>query len=347
MRHFLLMILSASLFWAETALGADTTRRPLLAEAEAKFTAQLKSDQYPSLDSILVLQGGDLLYQHYKTGHWPDRLHQMRSVTKAIGGLLVGIAIDQGKITSLDDPVPGAGHEVSWRHLLTMSGGFDCDDLDKARACLRPFYQSADWLAYMRKMDITRPHGKSWSYNSGSLILLSHGLEQVTGAKLEDWAQQHLFAPMGIKTVLWRHSPEGIAWLGGGMRMRPEDLAKIGQLILTQGKWGDRQLVSADWIRQMTTSQMPTNLDWDYGFLWWHAGIETRDHCHPLLFAAGGGGQRLYILPELDLVTLLMASNYKGEFKDPSEEILLKQVIPMIPGHFDPEGASLGPPCAR
>jgi CubicO group peptidase (beta-lactamase class C family) len=153
-----------------------------------------------------------------------------------------------------------------------------------------------------------------WNYNGGGVWLLGRILERVSGLPLDQFAKEALFEPLSIKDWAWERFPNGDPNAAGGLQLRPRDLAKFGQLVLDDGVWQRRQIVSAGWIKQMTTRQSPAGTWFSfargYGYLWWlgRSSIDRQDI--DWIGSLGWGGQRLYVVPQRSLVIAVTAGAY-------------------------------------
>ncbi len=138
--------------------------------------------------------------------------------------------------------------------------------------------------------------------------MLAHLISQGTGRPLLDYAREKLFKPLGITDVEWIADSGGEPIAASGLRMRPRDLAKIGQLVIDRGTWGDSQLVPAEWLVQSFAPRIRANQDIEYGYHWWLGKLKANGQ--PWIGAFGNGGQRLFIIPSVRLVVVITAGNY-------------------------------------
>ncbi|HEY2870985.1 MAG TPA: serine hydrolase [Reyranella sp.] len=290
-----------------------------------------------NVHAVLVARGGKLLFERYFSGpdevsdrkvanrtFDADTLHDMKSVSKSVASLALGIAIDRGLIRSVDEPIFSFFPELSdlrsperdrllLVHALTMSMGLKWveatpatgdEDNDEAR-----MHRSRDQCRYVLGLPRTAPPGQEFFYNTGALALVSATVRKATGRPLDEFAHTALFEPLGITAVEWRRF-KGDTDAGGGLRLRPRDAAKIGQLVLAGGRWNDRQIVSKAWIDASTAPRLAAESG-SYGYLWWlrHSPLNGRE-VH-WTGALGRGGQSIRIVPELDLVVVVTAGYYQ------------------------------------
>jgi CubicO group peptidase (beta-lactamase class C family) len=313
--------------------------------------------------AVVIVRHGKLVFEQYFAGYdepWgkgggqhdfdATTKHDMRSVSKSMISLLVGIAIDRKLIAGADEPVvkffpeyqalktPG-WDAITLRHLLTMSSGIKCDEnlswTDPANDEPHLGFE-ADPVRYVLAKPVAMPPDVFWTYNGGGTDLLGHIVELVSGKPLEAFAREALFAPLGITDLEWKTYPRnGKIAAAVGLRIRPRDAAKIGQLMLNHGAWGDRQVVSTDWIAKSLTPRFQANGYFGnlffYGYQWWMGRSLWGDKEVKWAAAMGLGGQRIFIVPELDLVVMCTGGLY-GRPKDGQGaiDILVNSVIPSV-----------------
>lgn len=316
-----------------------------------------------NVHAVIVVRRGTLVFEQYFPGYdepWgmgegrrhdfdATTKHDMRSVSKSVISLLVGIAIDRELIKSADEPVvkffpdysalksPGWDN-ITLRHLLTMSSGVQWDE---NRAWKDPendephLGSEADPYRYVLSKPIAAAPDTVWNYNGGGTDLLGNVIERVSGKSLDAFAREALFAPLGISDWEWmKYRNEHIA-AAAGLRLRPRDAAKIGQLVLNKGAWGGKQIVSARWIEQSVTPRFQAigyfgGLFY-YGQQWWMGRTLSGDKDVKWIAAIGLGGQRLFIIPELDLVVMTTSGLYgSGRQGQAALDILANVIIPYV-----------------
>ena len=315
-----------------------------------------------NVHAVLIARHGRLVFEQYFTGH--DELwgtarglqefdaatkHDMRSVSKSVTSLLVGIAIDRELIKSVDDPIlkffpdyaalkTTGWDNVTLRHLLTMTSGIQWDQnrpWADPQNDERQLSIEADPFRYVLSKPITAPPDTVWNYNSGGTDLLGNVIERVSGKSLEAFARDALFAPLGISDWEWMKYRNEHVSSAAGLRLRPRDAAKIGQLVLNKGAWGGREIVSAKWIEQSVTPRFQAigffgGLFY-YGQQWWMGRTLSGDKDVKWIAAQGLGGQRIFIIPELDLVMVMTSGLYGSPRQGNAPlDILANFIIPYI-----------------
>lgn len=257
----------------------------------------------------------------------PETRHDARSMTKSVTDLLVGIAIDRGWIKSIDasafsffpqyaDLRTPEKDRITLRHLLTKSSGLEWHEFDTPYTSdtnsENRMDSAKDSYRYALEQPVVAPPGRLWNYNSGSTELLGAILLKPTGKPLDQLACSLLFEPLGITDVEWYKYAPGNPSAAAGLRLRPRDLAKIGQLVLQRGAWSGKQVVSAGWIDASTTPQINGFLVFFYGYQFWLGRSLVDKHIVDWAAAWGLGGQRVFIVPALDLVVVVTAGLYES-----------------------------------
>ena len=291
-----------------------------------------------NVHTVLVARAGKLVFERYFSGSdeingWRvenvtfdvGTLHNMKSVSKSVTSLAVGIAIDRGLIRSVNEPIFSFFPELSdlrsaekdriqLVHALTMSMGLKWVEATPATGDYNNdetrMHIARDPCRYVLGLPVTAPAGQEFFYNTGALTLVSTIMRKATGRPLDEFAREALLKPMGITEFDWTRV-RGDSDAGGGLRLRPRDMAKIGQLILAGGRWNDRQIVSKAWIETSTTPKLKATDDQLYGYLWWLGRSRLNGREVHWVGALGRGGQSIRIVLELDLVVIVTAGYYQ------------------------------------
>jgi CubicO group peptidase (beta-lactamase class C family) len=305
-----------------------------------ELTQRIRSSAQANIHSVLVVRAGRLAYEEYFVGNdeaWgealgrvsfnPETMHDLRSVTKSVVSLLVGIALDHKLIGSIDDPAftyfpdyadlrTPAKDQVLIKHLLTMSAGLEWDQYRPATDPMNSeirMIRAPDPYRFALDRPVTAPPGKIWVYSSGATELLGKIVSRVADEPLDDFARKHLFDPLGIADFVWMPLPKNAApCASSGLRLRSQDLAKLGHLVLRGGKWNGQQIISAPWIDQCLTPQIGGPEIYFYGFQWMLGRSLVGQREIVWAVATGLGGQRLFVVPALDLIVVITAGLYTG-----------------------------------
>ena len=301
-----------------TSLKMDTSRI-------CRLMGHLENNPH-KIHSLLLVKNDYLLVEEYFSGYSPEKLHDLRSVTKSIRSLLMGIAIDLGYVESIDDPISKYLGKywseqlqeekggITIRHLLTMSTGLDCNDWDKkSKGQEDKVHKKKDWIQYTLDLPVRNDPGTISHYCSMGTVLAAEIISQAAGMSMDEFARQYLFDPLGITNVRWGHtSGNGVLNSGKRLYLAPRDMAKIGQLVLNQGLWNGMQIVSADWLLAATSPQTKiTGID--YGFLWWSIPFQANEKVMLAQTATGNGGQYIFVFPELNAVAVFTGGAYNSE----------------------------------
>ena len=245
-------------------------------DSEALARVHKTYESFPLLAAVIV-RNGLVVDAYYKEGYDESSVFTLQSTSKSITSALVGIALEQGCLESLDQPLSDffpelhAASDPRWakitlRHLLNHTSGIASTDSPR-------WYEwraSENWLDYLFALPIYTEPGTSFDYSTGNTHLLSAVLERATGIPLADYAQEVLFEPLGITDARLETAPEGVGDGGNGFSMKTLDLARFGLLYLNGGVWQARQIVPADWVTASTTTQAKRTSDGSrYGYQWW------------------------------------------------------------------------------
>jgi CubicO group peptidase (beta-lactamase class C family) len=289
-----------------------------------KLVKKIRGGKIGGLDSLLIVRNGYLVTEEYFRGWGRDDLHTLQSDTKSITSLLVGAALLQGKIASVNEKVVDLFPEyrkiknlddrkasMSLQDLLTMRTGFDWSEDNYAGSPLQQLNDcQCDWMKFVLNWPMRDDPGTRFEYNSGGVILLGGVIRNATEMPTDVFAQRSLFDPLGITQVRWYYGQDGSAHTGGGLNMRPQDMAKIGYLVLRNGRWEDKQIVSEDWLKQSmqhaVRSPRTFGSHWvDYGYLWWLLPLDAEGPDADIYTASGALGQWIFIIPRFDMVVVV------------------------------------------
>jgi CubicO group peptidase (beta-lactamase class C family) len=314
--------------------------------AMATLSRDVRRNRWPTLRSLLVVHRGYVVLNEYIRGAHPDSLEQIQGVSATVTGLLVGVAARDGMV----DPQDGiaqffpeyadlrslTGYGILVDHLLAMRSSLNFDD-DSGR--LGAFNQySSDWLRLIFSNGMFNAPGERWGYSSASAIVLGGVLHAVTGEPADAYARHALFAPLGITRFSWvTGQPNGLPHMGLGLSLTVPDMARIGYLVLRNGRWNGTPIVADTWIPGMRERKSANVGQWaayslDYGrMLWMLPPIRGATGDADVLAASGGGGQWILVVPGKDLVVVATGDAVAtANFVDPLS-VLYDIVVPATP----------------
>ncbi|MCP4727217.1 MAG: serine hydrolase [bacterium] len=293
--------------------------------------------RYPNVHSILIVRNGYLAFEEYFGGYNLNRLHMLQSVSKSFTSAVMGIAIERGIIKSVDEKIldffpniddienlDDRKRSISLKDLLTMRSGTDYNENGSGSPHYRLNELKTGWdRFYLNRPMVSNP-GTRYQYDSGGVILMSAILKNLTGSHADGFMKEHLFEPLGIENFRWFKNQEGHPHTGGGLNLRPRDMAKFGLLYLRKGKWGDRQIVPEWWVEESFKMHVEFgNNRWakeiGYGYLWWVQPPDPDGDGEQNIFAARGAyGQFIFIIPEHDMVVVVTSrGRTNAEYRDP------------------------------
>jgi CubicO group peptidase (beta-lactamase class C family) len=342
-RRHLLMGLGAALtaapsltVFAQQAVDAPLSDKFLHRLAEAEHNGKVHD-----LHALLVSQHGKLLFEHYGRGEdengssgprvavtfGPEVLHDLRSVSKSVVGLLYGIALADGKVPPPEAKLyeqfpeytdlakqPGRDR-LTIGHVLSMTLGFEWDEFTipygGAGNSENAMEAAPDRFRYILERPIVSEPGVKWIYCGGATAILGRLIGKGTGEKLPAYARRVLFDPMDFGPSDWRVGADGEPRAASGCRLLPRDMLKVGQLALTGGVWQGKQIVPSAWVKRITTPVVKIEGPNSFGYHWYIHDNMVGSQRQYSVGAIGWGGQRLYAFPELDLVVAMNCGNYR------------------------------------
>ena len=318
----------------------------------AGLAPQFEAWEEANLHAALIVRHGRLAYEHYFTGQderWGTPLgqvaydasmrHDLRSVTKSVISLLAGCVLGGQGEAALATPVfdlfpehadlaSGGKETMTLGHLLEMSTGLVWDEdipYSDPRNSERMMTVAPDRVRYVLEQPLWRQPGAAWTYNGGATALIAEALTRRTGRPLDALAREHLFDPLGIEAE-WIRYDDGVAVAVSGLRLRPRDTIRIGQMVLQGGLWQGRRVVPADWIALSTAPRLNGPGLFFFGLQWWLGrSLVAREEVR-WIAGVGWGGQRLFIVPERNLVVLAHAGLYDNPPMQPiPAEVVLRR----------------------
>lgn len=296
------------------------------------MSAEIRAGTYKRIEAIRVIQHGRTVFAEDYRGNDAESRIDARSAGKSITAIAVGMAIEDGKIAGVDQPVfayfkdrePFA-HDgplkrgITIRDLLTMSSAFDCNDwADASPGNEERMYETRDWTRFALDIPLFAGFARDangqgrYAYCTAGAFLLGRIVERATGERFDAYVQRRLFDPLRITGANWTRSPSGEVQTGGQLRLRADDFAAIGQLVLSGGAVDGKQIISRDWLREMLRVRArATPLD-GYGYLWWVRDYRVPGDARPWpgFYMSGNGGNKVVLFPDLDAVVVILSTNY-------------------------------------
>lgn len=306
------------------------------------FTHKI-NDSIPSLGSMLISQGNALIYEHYFHGANNVTDFNVKSVTKSITSVLAGIARDKNILPELNTPIleilpeynisrtqfkntanienkatcDSIRNSITLNHLLTMRSGFSWVENSEIS---RAMGNSSDPVRFTLELPFEEYPGDAFNYNTGETYIFGALLSKLVKTNLKKFADDNLFKPLNINVLRWDTDAKNRNLAGSELYLKSNDMLKFGQLILNNGKLGNKQIVSQKWIEESTSEQVKLDT-WDvmpnangYGYYWWR----RRTNGHQAFVASGFGGQIICVIPDLKMVivtTCLLNDKNKGRIE--------------------------------
>lgn len=320
---FILMVMNSTLTAAPNTLE--------------RLRADIETGKLPGVHAVLIEHRGQRLAEWYFKGHDqtigqdlgevdfnPATLHDVRSVTKSVVSLLFGIAHHEGLIKGLDTPIvsffpeysdldPKTTADVTLRHVLSMTSGWNWDEFsypytDRRNSEIAMEF-SDDPLRHVLTQARVAPPGERFIYSGGDVALIGAVIARASGMSLDRYAEEKLLKPLGINRYAWSKRID-VPRAASGLRLTPQDMLRIGQLVLARGSWSGRQVIPATWIDESTTRQIGIESTMApgsaYGRFWWLGEFAGT----PWIGGIGNGGQRIYIVPSLELIVVTTMGLY-------------------------------------
>jgi CubicO group peptidase (beta-lactamase class C family) len=297
-----------------------------------------EAENIRSLRSVLIQQNGELLGAEYFRNASPDHPYNIKSASKSVTSLLVGIAVDQGKISineTLGDYFPQYFEEnpnpkkeaITIRQLLSMQAGLETTSFYNYGA----WVISENWAEFQLDQPFQEEPGGTMVYSTGTSHLLSVILTKATGMSTKAFAEANLFDPLNIRVGGWDRDPQGYYMGGNNLALTPTGLLRIGQMMLNGGTYNGQRIVSNEWVADSFKSYTRSNYNpYDYGYMWWNRPVNGVD----VFFAWGYGGQYVFMIPELNSVVVitnsLTTATQRRSYKEPIFNLLRDHIIPYL-----------------
>lgn len=292
-----------------------------------------------TIQSLMIQKEGELIHEQFRYGMDANRPVNIKSASKSVLSLLVGIAVDEGFLKGTDQTIdqffdeyfdenPDPAKEtITIGDLLTMRSGLETTSFrNYGRWVISP-----NWVNFALDMPMTDEPGGDMLYSTGSSHLLSVILTKATGMSTRAFAIRYLFEPMGIEVGGWDRDPQGFYMGGNNMALSPEALLKIGTMVMNVGTYNGKKIVSKEWILESVQVYTRSRYNpYNYGYMWWRKPVGD----YQLFFAWGNGGQYILIFPELYTVVSVTSnlgrSNGSRRYQDRFFEFVEETLVPYI-----------------
>jgi CubicO group peptidase (beta-lactamase class C family) len=304
-------------YWPTQGWQTSTSEEQGFDSGKVAEGLQAMRDKGINIHSLTVIRNDQMILDAYFYPYDGGTYHEIASVTKSVMTTLIGIAADQGKL-NLDDKlvsffpdhtIENRGfwkNQITVRQLAGMTSGLDCVSANDEQT-LAEMGAAPDWVQFTLDLKVKHIPGTYFEYCSLGMHVLSAILQKATNMTTSEFARVHLFEPLGITDFLWEADPQGYNDGWAGLYLHPRDLAKIGFLMLHQGQWDGKQIVSSGWVEQATQLQKKTGQGDNYGYGWW-----VPPPTQFVEFAAEGrGGQYIRVLPQLNMVIVTTGGGFE------------------------------------
>jgi CubicO group peptidase (beta-lactamase class C family) len=286
------------------------------------------------VSGIIIVRHGYIVLEADYDPDQPRR--SVLSCTKSVISALIGIAIQEGYIQDVHQPVleffpeldienvDDLKRSLTLEHLLMMASGMDSHDswlYDWLG--LAQMQASDDWVLFALNRPMVEPPGTRWEYSNQASTILSGIIQATTGMTAYDYAYQRIFVPIGIPEVEWEIDPQGVTFGYKGLWMTPREMAKFGFLYLNLGWWDGRQIVPSEWV-QASQQDRFSDPNQNYGYQWW---------INPDLgyyAAVGYSDQRIFILPDQDMVVVITSPITQESGSGMPEQLLITYILPAV-----------------
>ncbi len=330
---------SAPDYWPTTSWRTSTPEEQGMNSVKLQEMQDYIQTQNYLIHSMIIVRNGYIVHEYYDAPLYNENISKnIYSVTKSFTSALIGIAIDKGYISSINETVIDFFPEriianldtrkqaIKLKHLLTMTAGLEYDEWTYPYSDSRNSYlqmiSSGDITQFVLDLPMVSDPGTTWVYNTVASHLLSAIINQTTGYTTLDFANEFLFEPLGISVPFWRQDAIGIYYGGSEFNLIPRDMAKFGYLYLNKGTWDGEQIVSSTWVDESTKEWNTLWYEQGYGYQWW---IDTELDGYS---ARGYGGQMIHVIPNYNLVVVFTAYDLINPI--PFSSLIENYVIPAI-----------------
>lgn len=293
---------------------------------------------------LVVIKNNKLVVEEYFNTFWRNSIHDIRSAGKSVTAMLLGIALKEGLVENLEQSVysffpkskyPSLNEDykkIKLKHLLDMSSGLDADT-DNAQSLGHAvnWIAKEDWKAYLLQVPLSSKPGEKWVYADINALLIGAVIEETSGMSLKDFAKQKLFDPLGIKQFSWYTNASNQTGAAGNLYLSTLDFAKLGMLIVNEGKWKQSQIIDPDYIKKLSNETFDLSSENPfadyYGMMWYKSHRTFGGKNIDYLFASGNGGNHLIVIPDKEIVIALTSSAYGQRYAHRRSYKIMSKVL--------------------
>lgn len=329
--------------WETATMEQEGVNSQLVIQGIEKIISQ----HFKSITSVLIVKNGKLVCEEYFYGYDKDKFNRLASCTKSVTSLLTGIAIDKGKIKDVNEKVfdffpdynslkTEQNSEIQIKHLLTMTAGQDWDEMstpyDHPENSLRIMSESDDYLKFILERPMIHTPGEQFNYSCACTILLGWILNKSTGMHADKYAELTLFKDLGITDYYWHKRDDGFPHVEGGLFLPARDMAKIGALVLNNGKWQGKQVVSEAWIEESTVPHIAqVGGQPGYGYQWWIMDQPFGNASLRGIMALGADPEKIIIIPALNAVIVTTGPFvFFNDFNKSPLGLIMQYIVPAL-----------------
>lgn len=339
------LLTSFGLLAACSTTGTDIRPDLVAATSTNQTLDQLSDDflsgEWPGVTSMMITIDGILVAEDYAQQTQPEDTHDLRSATKSVTAILIGELIDDGLISSVDQPVAeliprrfssfdshDLKRQITVEDLLTMRSGMACDDWVPASLGQEDkMYETPDWVAFFLSQPRAHERGEHFSYCTGGVVLLGELITDLSGMSVSDFATERLFEPLDISSAKWADTPTGGTDTGGHLEMTAADFHRLGVTLLD----GNPEIISPVWFDEMVGYQTDVyERRSTYGYLWWRDRVEMDGRTLDYHYAHGNGGNFIFAVPDLGLVASFTGTNFGSRLQFQPVSILQDRIIQAV-----------------
>ena len=306
---------------------------------------KIYSNVFKKINGIVISKNKSLVYENYFNDSHMFSLHDVRSVGKTYTNAALGLAINDGYISSENETVSSfynlkdykhygsKKNDIELKHLLTMTSGIEGYDFDSnSIGNEENMYPQPNWVKWTLDLPMskTRDPNEQWFYFTAGVVLLGDIIHKSVPNGLESYLHKKLFKPLQITKYKWQYTPQSVANTAGGIKMSTRDFAKFGQLYKNNGKWNNKQILSEEWVKKSLSYHTSTPIkNNSYGYLFWKKVYRVKNKDYAVTYASGNGGNKIFIFDNHDIIVAITASAY-------GQKYMHSQIDAMMTGHIIP-----------